>query len=98
MVASQHEEVLWILDLVGQHEADRLNGLFPSVDVVAEKQVVRIARKPCVLKQLDEVGILSVYVPFVIMQVPQILIGASSSSSIGCSRKIYRDRIHKPLI
>lgn len=35
MVAPKEEEVLWVFDLVGEHEADGLDGLFSAVDVVA---------------------------------------------------------------
>ena len=37
MVATKHEEVLGVLDLVGKHEADGLDGLFSSVDIVSQK-------------------------------------------------------------
>lgn len=35
MVATENEEVLGILDLVGEEQADGLEGLLASVDVVA---------------------------------------------------------------
>lgn len=34
VVAAQQEEVLWVFDLVGQKQADGLQGLLPSVHVV----------------------------------------------------------------
>lgn len=37
MVAPKHEEVLWVLDFVGEHETDGLDGLFSSVDIVPEE-------------------------------------------------------------
>ncbi len=55
MVASQHEEVLRVFDLVGQHEADGLDGLFAPVHIVAQKQIVRFSRESCVLEQLYQV-------------------------------------------
>lgn len=35
MVATEKEEVLWVLDLVGQQEADGLQGLLASVHIVS---------------------------------------------------------------
>lgn len=35
MVAAEKEEVLWVLDLVGQQEADGLQGLLASVHIVS---------------------------------------------------------------
>lgn len=40
VVASEEEEVVGVLDLVCQQEADGLDALLPSVDVVAEEEVV----------------------------------------------------------
>ena len=52
MVAPEHEEVLGVLDLVGQHQADGLDRLFSPVDVVTQEQVVRVSWKASVLEQL----------------------------------------------
>jgi hypothetical protein len=49
VVAPEHEEVLWILDFVGEHEADSLDGLFSPINIVAQEEVVRISWKSCVL-------------------------------------------------
>jgi len=40
VVSPEEEKVLWVLDFVGQEEADGLQGLLASVHVVAQKQVV----------------------------------------------------------
>jgi hypothetical protein len=40
VVASEDEEVLRVFDLVGEEEADGLERLLASVDVVAEEEVV----------------------------------------------------------
>lgn len=98
MIASEEEEVLWVFDLVGEHEADGLDGLFAAVDVIAQKEVVGLSGEAGVLEELDEVGELSVDVACVEGGLPQILMGASSSSSMGCSRKISRALTHRPRI
>ena len=98
VVASQHEEILRIFDLVGQHEADRLHWLFSSVHIVSQEQIVRVSRKSGILEQFDEVRVLSMDVTWVDRAVPQILMGASSSRSMGCSRKISLALRQIPLI
>ena len=60
VVAAQDEEVLWILDLVREQEADGLEGLLAAVDIVAEEEVVGFGWKSAVLEQSQEVVVLSV--------------------------------------
>jgi hypothetical protein len=59
MVPSQEEEVLWIFDFVGQQEADGFKALFTPVDVVPKKQVVGIRGESTVLKQTQEIIVLT---------------------------------------
>ena len=60
VVAPEQEEVLRILDLVGQQQADGLQGLFPPVYVVAQEQVVALRRKAPVLEEPKQVVVLPV--------------------------------------
>ena len=46
VVPPEEEEVFRVLDLVGQEQADGLQRLFPSVDVIAKEKVVGLRRKP----------------------------------------------------
>lgn len=62
MIAAQQEEVLWILDLVGEQQADGFERLFAAVHVVAQEQVVGFGREATVLKQAQQVIVLAVYV------------------------------------
>lgn len=62
VVAAQDEKVLWILDFVGQQQADCLQRLLAPVDVVAQEQVVRLRRKPSVFKKSKQVVVLPVNV------------------------------------
>ena len=98
MVASEHEEVLRVFDFVGEHEADGFDRLFSSVNIVAKEEVVGISGKSCVLEELDEIGVLSMDVTCIKKDIPQILIGASSSKSIGCSKNISLAFRQRPLI
>lgn len=59
MITPEEEEVLRVLNLVGQHETDTLNGLFSSVNVVAKEKVVLVAWVSAVLKELDKVRVLA---------------------------------------
>lgn len=60
VVSSQDKEVFGVLDLVGQEQADGLETLFTTVDVVTEKEVVGLRREATVLEKTQQVIILSV--------------------------------------
>ena len=60
MVAPEEEEVLRVLDLVGQQQADGLQRLLPPVHVVPQEQVVGLGREPAVLEQAQQVRVLTV--------------------------------------
>jgi hypothetical protein len=62
VVAPQDKEILGVLDLVRQQQTDRLERLLASVDVIAQKQVIRLWREPAVLKQPEQVIVLPVNV------------------------------------
>lgn len=51
VVAPEQEEVLGVFDLVGQQQADGLQGLLPPVHVVAQEQVVCLWGKAAVLEE-----------------------------------------------
>ena len=60
VVSSEEEEILGILDLVGQKEANGLHRLLPSVNIVPKEEVVGIWRESAILKQPEEVTVLAV--------------------------------------
>ena len=97
VVTSQDEEVLRVFDLVGQEQADRLQRLFPSVNVVTQEEIVCLRWKSAVLEEAEQIIVLSVNVttdlracqhlfrcgPPRVLAVLLTLIGASSSSRMG---------------
>lgn len=60
VVSSEQEKVLRVFDLVGKQQADGLQRLLSSVDVIAQKEVVRLWGKAAVLEQTQQIIILSV--------------------------------------
>mmetsp|Transcript_13966 Transcript_13966/g.55101 ORF Transcript_13966/g.55101 Transcript_13966/m.55101 type:complete len:212 (+) Transcript_13966:662-1297(+) len=60
VVASEEEEVLWVLDLVGEEEADCLQALLAAVHVVSQEQVVGLRREASVLEEAQQVEVLTV--------------------------------------
>lgn len=60
VVTAEDEEVLWVLDLVGEEKADGLKRLLSSVDVVTEEEVVGFRWESSVLKESKEIVVLSV--------------------------------------
>lgn len=60
VVATEDEEVLGVLDLVGEQQADGLQGLLASVDIITEEEVVGLGGESTVLKQPEQVIVLPV--------------------------------------
>jgi hypothetical protein len=63
VVATQDEEVLGVLDLVRQKQANRLEGLLAAIHVVAQEEIVRFWREASVFEQAEEIVVLSMDVP-----------------------------------
>lgn len=59
VVAAEDEEVLGVLDLVGEEKADGLERLLATVDVVAEEEVVGLGREASVLEETEEIVVLA---------------------------------------
>ena len=62
MVASEHEKILWIFDLVSKHKTDGLDRLFSTVDVISQEEIIGVAWKTCIFEQFYKVGVLTVNV------------------------------------
>lgn len=60
VVASEEEEILWVLELVAEKEQYRLERLLATVDVISQEQEVCAWWKPAHLKHSDQVGVLAV--------------------------------------
>mmetsp|Transcript_46438 Transcript_46438/g.94613 ORF Transcript_46438/g.94613 Transcript_46438/m.94613 type:complete len:335 (-) Transcript_46438:226-1230(-) len=60
VVTTQDEEVFGVLDFVRQQQTNGLQALLSAVDVVTEEQVVGVWGKAAVLKQAQQVVVLSV--------------------------------------
>lgn len=60
VVATQNEEVLGVLDLVGEQEADGLKRLLATVDVITEEQVVGLRGETAVFEEAQKVVVLTV--------------------------------------
>ena len=51
VVSSQNKEVLRVLDLVCKEQADGLERLLATVDIVTEEEVIRLWRETAVLEE-----------------------------------------------
>ncbi len=60
VVATEDEEVLGVLDLVREEEADGLERLLATVNVVAKEEVVGFWGEAAILEQAEQVVILAV--------------------------------------
>lgn len=70
MVATENEEVLRVLDLVGEEQADGLEGLLATVDVVAQEQVVGLGGEATILKQTQQIVVLAVNIAANLLKEP----------------------------
>jgi len=59
MVPTKKKEVLGVLNLIGEEEADSLEGLLTAVDIIAKEEVVGFWGKAAVLEQAEEVVVLA---------------------------------------
>ena len=59
MISTQNKEILWILDLIGQKQANSFKRLFASVDVVPKEKVICFGGESAVFKEAEKVIILA---------------------------------------
>lgn len=95
VVAAQDEEVLGVLDLVGQEKADGLEGLLATVDVVTEEEVVGLRWEATVLEETEEVVVLAVNVTADLKSksVSCQILGALYSAYLDGRLKLKKDRL-----
>jgi len=60
VVTTENEEVLWVLDLVCEQQANGFQRLFSSIYIVAEEEVVRLWREATVFKKSEKIVVLTV--------------------------------------
>lgn len=60
VVAPEHEEVLGVLDLVGQEQAHALDGLLAPVHIVPQEQVVDFSGVAALLEDPQQIPVLPV--------------------------------------
>jgi hypothetical protein len=60
VVSTQNEEVLGVLDLVREEEANGLERLLATVNVVTEEEVVGLRRETAVFEETQEIIVLTV--------------------------------------
>jgi hypothetical protein len=63
VVATQQEEVLRVLNLVGEQKANCLQGLLATVNVIPQEEIVALWGEAPVLKQTQEIIVLAMDVP-----------------------------------
>ena len=71
VVSTQDEEILWILNLVREKQANGFKRLFASVDVVPEEEVIRFGWESSVLKEAQKVVILAMNITTYLQQARQ---------------------------
>lgn len=85
VVTTEDEEVLWVFNLVRKQEADRLQRLLSSVDVVAQEQVVGFRWESTVFEESQEIVILAVDIAANLKAVRQRLVRETAHCEPGAS-------------
>ena len=62
MVTSKDEKVVWILDLVGKKQANSLERLLSTINVVSQEQIIASWWKSPVFKKPEKIVVLAVNV------------------------------------
>lgn len=70
VVATEDEEVFRVLDLVCQQEADGLQRLFATIDIIAQEQIVSLWGEASILEQTEQVIVLAVDITYRIVKNP----------------------------
>lgn len=64
MITAEDEEVLRVLDLVREEQANSFQRLLASVDVITQEKVVGLGREPAVLEEAEQVVVLTMDVTY----------------------------------
>jgi hypothetical protein len=62
VVATEEEEVLRVLDLVGQEEAHGLEGLLATINVITQEEIVGIGRETAIFEKSEQIVVLPVHI------------------------------------
>jgi hypothetical protein len=62
VVASEEEEVLRVLDLVGQEEAHGFEGLLATINVITQEEVVSIGWETAIFEKSEQIVVLPVHI------------------------------------
>lgn len=60
VVTAKNEEVFGILDLIGKKQADGLQRLLASINVISKEEIICLRRETAVLEQTEKIIILAV--------------------------------------
>lgn len=71
VIPTQDEEILWILDLVCEKQANSFKRLFASINVVSKEEVICFGWKSSVFKEAEKVVILAMNIPTDLQRVEQ---------------------------
>ena len=63
MVPTKDEKIVGVFDFVGEKKANGFEAVFPTVDVVTQKQVIGLWGEVSSFKKTKKVGILAMDIP-----------------------------------
>lgn len=62
VVTTKNEKILRVFDLVCEQQADGLERLLATIDVIPEEEIVRLGREAAVLEETQQIVVLAVNV------------------------------------
>jgi hypothetical protein len=62
VISAQKEKRLRVLDFVAESQSNHLDALLGAIHIIAEKQIIRVGRKPSNLKKTQQICVLAVCV------------------------------------
>ena len=95
MISTQNKEILWILDLVRQKQANSFKRLFASVDVVPKEKVICFGGESSVFKEAEKVIILAMNIATDLQKKKIIICQCRSRLPRGFFKRIVEE-IHMP--
>jgi hypothetical protein len=62
VISTQQEKVLFVLQLVGKQQNNRLEALFAAVNVITKEEIVCIGRESSIFEQSEKINELSMHI------------------------------------
>lgn len=56
MIASEHEEIIWVFDLIGHKQHEGLERILSPINIVPKEEIIGIGRESACLEYFDQIA------------------------------------------